>query len=233
VNSNPTAYAHSSGEYHDLHDICPENFYEDLQGYTLDDIAYQKVWMIALKKFSQNKRGFFSLLFLGCGLMLILGSLYFLLQNTPPPVDLSAVPVQVNYAAPELALNDIQGNSFSLSDMRGQVVLVNLWATWCPPCKEEMPALETFYRKYKGDGFTIVAINDGDPTPDVIQFVRDYGLTFPVWLDPTYQATDHVFKTVNLPSSYVINRDGKVVLSWVGGINRKALEKYVAPVIED
>lgn len=186
-----------------------------------------------MKNFSQNKRLYSSLLFLGCGLILILGSLYFLLQNTPPPADLSAVPVQVNYSAPQLTLNDIQGESFSLSDFRGQVVLVNLWATWCPPCKEEMPALESFYRKYKADGFTIVAVNDGDPTPDVNQFVKDYGLSFPVWLDPTYQATDHAFKTANLPSSYVIDREGKVVLSWVGGINRKNLEKYVAPIIED
>ena len=185
-----------------------------------------------MSNFSQNKRLFFSLLFLGCGLILILGSLYFLLQNTPP-ADLSAVPVQVNYVAPELALNDIQGKPNSIRDLRGQVILVNLWATWCPPCKEEMPALESFYRKYKDAGFTIVAVNDGDPTPDVLQFVKDYGLSFPVWLDPTYQATDHVFKTVNLPSSYVINRDGNVVLSWVGGINRKNLEKYIAPIIED
>lgn len=186
-----------------------------------------------MRNLSQNKRLLVSLTFLGCGLILILGSLYYLLQNTPPPLDLAAVPVQVNYAAPELSLTDTQGNSFSISDFRGQVVLVNLWATWCPPCKEEMPGLESFYRKYKTDGFIIIAVNDGDPASDVLQFVKDYRLSFPVWLDPTYQATDHVFKTVNLPSSYVIDRDGKVVLSWVGGINRRNLEKYVAPIIED
>lgn len=204
-----------------------------MQRYTLGNITHQKTWIIALKHFSQNKRLFYSLLFLGSGLVLILGSLYFLLQNTEPPIDLAAVPIQVNYAAPELTLTDTQGNSFALSQFRGQVVLVNLWATWCPPCKEEMPGLEAFYRKYKDNGFTIIAVNDGDPTPDVLQFVKDYKLSFPVWLDPTYQATDHAFKTANLPSSYVINRDGKVVLSWVGGINRKNLEKYVVPIIED
>jgi peroxiredoxin len=96
-----------------------------------------------------------------------------------------------------------------------------------------MPALETFYRKHKDSGFVIVAINDGDPTPDVNQFVQDYGLTFPVWLDPTYIATEKAFKTMNLPSSYVIDRNGTVVLSWVGGINSRNLEKYVTPLIEE
>ena len=96
-----------------------------------------------------------------------------------------------------------------------------------------MPALESFYRKHADDGFTIVAINDGDPTADVVQFVKDYGLTFPVWLDPTYIATEKAFKTLNLPSSFVIDRNGHIVLSWVGGINLRTLEKYITPIIED
>jgi thiol-disulfide isomerase/thioredoxin len=175
------------------------------------------------------------LIFLGGGLLLIAVAAYFFLQNNPLPSsssDLSAIPVKVDYTAPELSLTDLQGNSTSLADYRGKVVLVNLWATWCPPCKEEMPALETFYRKHAGDGFAIIAVNDGDPTSDVIQFVKDYGLTFPVWLDPTYIATEKAFKTLNLPSSFVINQDGQVVLSWVGGINLRTLEKYVTPIIE-
>lgn len=170
---------------------------------------------------------------LGVGLLLIFGSLYFVDQNSAPPTDLAAVPVKVNFAAPAVSLTDINGTPASLTDLRGQVILVNLWATWCPPCKAEMPALETFYRKHKDSGFVIVAINDGDPTPDVNQFVSEYGLSFPVWLDPTYIASEQAFKTMNLPSSYVIDRDGTVVLSWVGGINSRNLEKYVTPVIEE
>ncbi len=185
-----------------------------------------------MRNFSLNRKLFFPLLFLGLGLVLIAGSVYFILQNSSPPTDLSAVPVKVNFPAPELTLTTIKGDSFSLSDFRGQVVLVNLWATWCPPCKEEMPALEFFYRKHRDGGFTIIAVNDGDPTPDVTQFVTDYELTFPIWLDPTYIATDQAFKTMNLPSSFVIDRKGTIVLSWVGGINGKMLEKYVAPIID-
>ena len=170
---------------------------------------------------------------LGLGLTLIVAAVARIVQDTLPQTELSAVPVRVNYSAPQLDLTDSAGKPASLSNYRGQVVLVNLWATWCPPCKEEMPALESFYRKYKDDGFVIVAINDGDPTPDVVQFVQDYGLTFPVWLDPKYIATEQAFKTLNLPSSFVIDRKGTIVLSWVGGIKLKSLEKYVTPVIKE
>ena len=173
------------------------------------------------------------MLLLGLGFLLISASLILIFRDTPPPSDLSAVPVKVSYSAPELELSDTAGNPASLAGYRGQVVLVNLWATWCPPCKAEMPALEAFYRKHKDEGFIIVAINDGDPTPDVVQFVQDYGLSFPVWLDPKYVATEQAFKTLNLPSSFVIDRDGMVVLSWVGGINSRNLEKSVTPIITE
>lgn len=173
------------------------------------------------------------LLFLGLGLLLILASALYLVRENSLQSDFSTVPVEVNLAAPELTLTDAQGITHSLADYRGQVVLVNLWATWCPPCKEEMPALQTFYNKYADQGFTIIAINDGDPTADVVQFIRDYQLTFPVWLDPTYIATEKAFKTLNLPTSFVIDRTGTIRLMWVGGISRRMLDKYVPAVIKE
>ena len=190
--------------------------------------------MSLLKNPSQNRNKALPLIVLGIGLILIAAAAYFLLPDiSVSSSTLDAIPVKVDYPAPELTLTNLEGNPASLADYRGKVVLVNLWATWCPPCKEEMPALESFHRKHAGDGFTIVAINDGDPTADVVQFVKDYGLTFPVWLDPTYVATEKAFKTLNLPSSFVIDRSGQIVLSWVGGINLRTLEKYVTPIIED
>ena len=173
------------------------------------------------------------LLLLGLGLLLITASVYFVIQDTPAQPDLTTVPAQADFASPELTLTDIQGVTHSLSDYQGQVVLVNLWATWCPPCKAEMPTLQGYHDKYADQGFTVIAINDGDPAPDVIQFVKDYSLTFPVWLDPTYIATEDAFKTMNLPSSFVIDRNGVVKLFWVGEINSKMLEKYVTPIIKE
>lgn len=175
----------------------------------------------------------FPLLMLGLGAILIAVSAYFLLQNALPLADVETVPVEVNFPAPELTLMDTEGASRSLADYRGQVVLVNLWATWCPPCKEEMPALQAFYDKYREQGFVVIAINDGDPTADVLQFVKDYQLTFPVWLDPTYIATEQAFKTLSLPSSFVIDRTGTIQLQWVGGVSLRALEQYVSPLIAE
>jgi len=187
------------------------------------------------------------LLLLGLGFLLIAASAFYIYQDAAlqsrslqspfqqraGQSDFSTVPVQVNFAAPELTLTDTQGMQRSLSDYRGQVVLVNLWATWCPPCKEEMPAFEAFYNKHADNGFVIIAINDGDPEPDVLQFVKDYELTFPIWLDPTYIATEQAFKTLNLPTSFVIDRNGIIRLTWVGDINRKVLDKHVTPLIAE
>lgn len=171
------------------------------------------------------------LILIGLGGILIVASTFFILQDVPPQNDFTTVPIKVNYPVPELTLTDTQGVSHSLADFRGQVVLINLWATWCIPCTKEMPTLQSFYNKYKDHGLIILAINDGDPKPDVLQFAKDYGLTFPIWLDPTYIATEQAFKTMNLPSSFVIDRDGTVQLMWVGGISSQMLEMHVVPFI--
>jgi cytochrome c biogenesis protein CcmG, thiol:disulfide interchange protein DsbE len=171
------------------------------------------------------------LILISLGIILIAASTYFILQHNAPQTKFSTVPVQVNYNAPELTLTDIQGVENSISDYRGQVVLINLWATWCIPCREEMPALQSFYDENRDKGFTVIAINDGDPLADVAKFAEDYDLNFPIWLDPTYIATEQAFKTMNLPSSFVIDRDGTVQLLWVGGISRAMLEKHVTPLI--
>jgi cytochrome c biogenesis protein CcmG, thiol:disulfide interchange protein DsbE len=182
-------------------------------------------------------RAFF-LMISGAGLILVGIAVGLFLANGQSddaihPTDFSSIPARVLYTAPELTLNDIKGTANSLSNYRGKVVLVNLWATWCPPCKAEMPLLQKYYSLHKNEGFIVIAIEDGDPTADVISFINEYGLTFPVWLDPTYQATDYVFKTQNLPSSYVIDRAGRVRLAWVGAINSANLEKYVTSLIKE
>jgi|SRR5271157_272817 len=153
--------------------------------------------------------------------------------NAESPTDFWATPAKVQTEAPALTLNDIQGVHHSLSDYRGEVVLVNLWATWCPTCQGEMPVLEDFYKNHQDEGFTVVAVEDGDPTATVKSFVQKYDLDFSVWLDPTYQATEQAFKTMNLPSSYVIDRDDMIRLEWAGAISGKNLEKYVTPLIKE
>lgn len=174
-----------------------------------------------------------SLLLLGLGVLLLGSSAYFILQDVSARSDFSTVPATVSYSAPELTLTDTQGISRSIADYRGQVVLVNLWATWCEPCKQEMPTLQSFYNRHRDQGFVIIGINDGDPKEDVLQFLQEYRLTFPVWLDPTYIATEQAFKTLGLPSSFVIDRGGMIRLQWVGGISRKMLDQHVIPLITE
>jgi peroxiredoxin len=170
----------------------------------------------------------------GAGL-LILGVAAFFMLPKPDAVagdELSALPVEVEYPAPSLELTDLDGNPVSLADFRGQVVLVTNWATWCPPCKAEMPTLQEFYDDNAANGFTIIAISAGEPTADVSAFVKQYGLTFPVWPDLTQKATI-AFRNPGLPSSYMIDRNGIVRLAWTGAITRKTLDKFVTPYLEE
>jgi len=167
--------------------------------------------------------------------LLALGLMFFLMTGetstaAPAPQEFSTLPVEVNYPAPDLNLQDLTGAPVSLRGLRGRVVLVNLWATWCPPCKAEMPTLQAFYEKYQDKGFTLVAINQEETREVVAPFVQTYGLTFPVWLDLEYLA-EKKFNTMNLPSSYVIDRNGIVRLMWVGAISKTNLEKYAPPII--
>jgi peroxiredoxin len=144
----------------------------------------------------------------------------------------SSVPGPVHYAAPELSLETMDGRSESLADYRGDVVLVNNWATWCPPCKAEMPTLATYYNEHKSEGFTIIAIEAGDSLDVVAQFAESYNLKFPIWLDPD-QAALRAFGNSNLPNSYLIDRSGTVRYAWTGEVSQAMLEKYVTPLLTE
>lgn len=98
-------------------------------------------------------------------------------------VSRTASPVEPGKPAPEFALPDLDGRVVRLGDYRGKVVLVNFWATWCPPCKEEMPALPQL-REEMGDWVQILALDRAEPTDTVRRFVQTYGITFTVLLDP-------------------------------------------------
>lgn len=146
--------------------------------------------------------------------------------NAPP----SAVPVEVEFTAPQIQLTALDGRLVNLADYKGQVVLLNNWAIWCPPCKAEMPVLQAYYDKYKEQDFTIIAIEAGEAPEDVQAFVKQYQLTFPVWPDPEQQAMQ-AFQAFNLPNSYVIDRTGVVRLAWTGAISEAMLEKFVTPLL--
>ena len=144
----------------------------------------------------------------------------------------SVVPQKVDYTAPELSLQNLNGESESLTDYRGQVVLINNWATWCPPCKAEMPTLVAYHKDHMADGFSVIAVEAGEPADVVTQFASSYKMSFPVWLDPTGESL-RAFGNGTLPNSYVIDRTGTVRYAWTGEISREMLEKYVTPLITE
>jgi cytochrome c biogenesis protein CcmG, thiol:disulfide interchange protein DsbE len=179
-----------------------------------------------------------ALVITGLGL-LILGvvSLVFLagpqaeLASTETPW-VSVVPSKVSFAAPELNLTDLDGNPTALSKTTGQVVLVNNWAFWCPPCRAELPELQAYYDAHRQQGFQVIGIEAGDEKKDVDYHVKLFKLTYPIWLDPQEQALQ-VFQNFSLPNTYVIDKTGTVRLAWVGVIDRAMLEKYVTPLLEE
>ena len=121
-------------------------------------------------------------------------------------------------------MKDLDGNPVALSDYRGKVVLVNNWATWCPPCREEMPVLNAYHADHADKNFSIIAVDAGEPEADVRNYAASMELSFPVWLDPDMEAV-RVFRNNGLPSSYVVNQDGTVVLAWNGAITREMLDR--------
>ena len=117
--------------------------------------------------------------------------------------------------AKDFAVPGLTSHTLKLSDFQGRVRLVNFWATWCPPCKEEMPSMERLYQRYKDRGFTILAISIDANTAAVAPFVRSFKLTFPIGLDPKLvAANDYTVRA--LPSSFLIDRQGNIVAVAMG-----------------
>jgi peroxiredoxin len=109
----------------------------------------------------------------------------------------------------DFTLTDLGGNSWTLKQLRGKVVLVNFWATWCPPCRKEMPDLQALYNRFKDQGFVILAISD-EEAEKVKPFLAERNITYPVMLDPGRKVND-LFEVVGIPKSFVYDRSGKLV----------------------
>lgn len=126
-------------------------------------------------------------------------------------------PVVAGYPAPDFAVTDAGGETVTLDSYDGVVVLVNVWATWCAPCREEMPSMQRLYDRFSRDDFEIAAISvdapptrvdaGGNPGGDPVAFAQELGLTFPVLLDPT-GGIRKAYRTSGVPESFLIGRDG-------------------------
>jgi len=118
--------------------------------------------------------------------------------------------------APDFALERLgDGTQMTLADLKGQVVLVNFWATWCKTCEDEMPAMERLYRSLRAEGFELVAISVDQEAEDVVRFQERLGLSFPILLDPDQRAA-RAYQTFAFPESLLIGPDGVVLERYVG-----------------
>ena len=117
----------------------------------------------------------------------------------------------------DFTLSFLNGGSGTLSDYKGKVVILNFWATWCPPCRAEMPSMETLYQRYKDQGLEMLAVNLRENNAVVRQFIRNGGYTFPVLMDNDGR-TGNTYGIEAIPTSFIIDRDGKIIGRLVGSI---------------
>jgi cytochrome c biogenesis protein CcmG/thiol:disulfide interchange protein DsbE len=135
------------------------------------------------------------------------------------------LPVEVGSAAPAFTATDLQGRPVSLADLKGQVVLLNVWATWCGPCRDEMPSMERLHRELGPQGLKIVAVSvdaapgsvapGGQAGGDVADFAKQLGLTFTIWHDPA-GGIQRTYRTTGVPESFIIDRNGVIQKKVIG-----------------
>jgi len=120
--------------------------------------------------------------------------------------------------APALKLKDLDGQPYDLAQLKGKVVLINFWATWCPPCRREMPSMERLSQTLKGEAFSVLAVDVGENADTIETFTGqlDTTLTFPILLD-TRSRTMQAWKVAGLPTTFLVDKRGRIVASAIGG----------------
>jgi len=145
---------------------------------------------------------------LGIALLLAAGWIVLSAERTAPPIE-------PGLAAPEFALPRLGGGEISLSELRGKVVLLNFWATWCAPCEQEMPAMQRLYAQLASRGFELVAVSVDDDAGAVARFRERLALGFPIALDPRREAAE-LYQSYRYPESFLIDREGTLVARYIG-----------------
>jgi peroxiredoxin len=145
-------------------------------------------------------------------------------------------PLTVGNVAPDFELPTLDGKSVRLSDFRGKVVFLNFWATWCKPCREEMPSMEVLNKNFEKDGLVILAVSIDRVTTkkDIPPFVKSLNLTFPVLVD-SWGQTDKPYKLMGVPESYIIDKDGILREKIIGPRDWTVIEslKVITALLKD
>lgn len=158
------------------------------------------------------------------------------LASQPGTAKIAALPasstelLEVGDTAYNFYLNDLDGNIVDLESFRGQPVILNFWATWCAPCRVEMPALQAAYEAHQDDGLVILAVNDEETYQEVADFFAELGLTFTPLLDAEGEIS-RLYNVFNFPSSYFIDGTGRITAVHRGLLTDEQIETYLAATI--
>jgi len=139
------------------------------------------------------------------------------------------IPNVVKTKAIDFKLKDLTGKEMSLSDLKGKKVFLNFWATWCPPCKEEMPEIQKLYEETKNSDVVIVAVEIGEPLSTVKSFIDSNKYTFKVLLDSD-QSVSSKYNIASIPTSYFIDVDGNIISKKIGGMNIADMRTYIKTI---
>jgi cytochrome c biogenesis protein CcmG, thiol:disulfide interchange protein DsbE len=174
--------------------------------------------------------------------VLILGSLFIVATRVRPEQSMAApaaasdgvmVPAPLaDHPAPDFTLSSLDGTKVVLSDLKGQVLLINVWATWCPPCRSEMPTIQAAYEQYHDQGFTVLAVNLQEDPSVVATFMREHLLTFPALLDADGQVS-RGYEAVSLPSSFFVDRRGVIRAVYHGPMPRSIIAGTVEQLLRE
>lgn len=164
---------------------------------------------------------------------LLLGSAWILYSREPvqQPDPMAGVPSApaVGYQAPDFSLPTLTGETFTLSEQGGRPVVINFWATWCPPCRAEIPFFQAAARTYYGQ-VAIVGIDDGEPASIVASFANELGMTYPVPLDED-SSVSKTYRVNSLPTTYFIDQEGVITNIHIGIISQAVLEDGIAKLL--
>ena len=152
-------------------------------------------------------------------------------EPAPATNDLEPAPA-IGHPAPDFTLVNMAGEPVSLSDFRGQPVIVNFWATWCGPCRLEMPHLQESFAEHEAAGLVVLGVNltQDDDVAAIPEFIDEFGLTFPIILDEEGQMRK-LYELPGQPASVFIDRDGIITEFWRGPINQQFIEERLAKIL--